>query len=182
MERGSRMRSGSSTKRRADRRSGSRSPTSRPERRDLAGDRARFPAQFHHHEPRGRHDRRDRRVGALRLIDADTGLVRQVAGTRSTRRSGTRIAAGAVRFTPDGRLRVRHRRGAAARGRPETAAVVATVSMPAESTNVSMAVVSDTRDHHDGRPSDIRPSTSPPAGSTGRSEFATGTPKIRARG
>ena len=82
------------------------------------------------------------KTGALRLIEADSGLIRQVTGTR---RSGITDRAGAVRFMPDGLLVYGTVEGPLHVVDPDTAAVIATVPMPAESTNVSMAVVSDTR-------------------------------------
>ncbi len=84
-------------------------------------------------------------TGALRLIEADTGLMRQVTGTSSHAAQEATDRAGAVRFTTDGRLVYGTVEGPLHVVDPDTAAVVATVPMPAESTNVSMAVVSDTR-------------------------------------
>lgn len=83
-------------------------------------------------------------VGALRIIEADSGLVRQVPGTSSHAAQEATDRAGAVRFTQAGRLVYGTVEGPLQVVDPDTAAVVATVPMPAESTNVAMAVVSDT--------------------------------------
>lgn len=84
-------------------------------------------------------------TGALRLIDADSGLVRQVTGTSTHAAQEATDRAGAARFTTDGRLLYGTVEGPLQVVDPDTAAVVATVPMPADSTNVSMTVVSDTR-------------------------------------
>jgi len=84
-------------------------------------------------------------TGALRLIEADTGLMRQVTGTSSHAPQEATDRAGAARFTTDGRLVYGTVEGPLHVVDPDTAAVVVTVPMPAESTNVSMTVVSDTR-------------------------------------
>lgn len=83
-------------------------------------------------------------IGALRLIDADTGMVRQVTGTSSHEAQWFSDRAGAVRFTPDGRLLYGTVEGPLLVVDPATAAVIATVHLPAESANVSMVVASDT--------------------------------------
>ena len=84
-------------------------------------------------------------TGALRLIEADTGLMREVTGTSTHAAQEATDRAGAVRFTTDGRLVYGTVEGPLHVVDPDTAAVVATVPMPPESSNVSMAVVSDTR-------------------------------------
>lgn len=84
-------------------------------------------------------------TGSLRLIDANSGVVRQVAGTAVHEPEWNTNRAGAVRFTPDGRLLYGTMEGPLLVVDPEAAAVVATVPTPAESTNVSMAVVSDSQ-------------------------------------
>ncbi|MDQ0575801.1 nSTAND1 domain-containing NTPase [Agromyces albus] len=84
-------------------------------------------------------------IGTLRLIDADTGLIRQVTGTSVHDAQDATDRAGAVRFIPNGRLVYGTVEGPLQVVDPDAAAVVATVPMPAESTNVSMTVVSDTR-------------------------------------
>jgi DNA-binding SARP family transcriptional activator/DNA-binding beta-propeller fold protein YncE len=84
-------------------------------------------------------------IGTLRLIDANTGVGREVTGTSSHDAVWLSDRAGAVRFMPDGRLVYGTVEGPLLVVDPDTAAVVATVPMPAESTNVSMTVVSDTQ-------------------------------------
>ena len=84
-------------------------------------------------------------VGMLRLIDANTGLIRHVSGTSVHEAQWNTDQAGAVRFTPGGLLVYGTVEGPLLVVDPDAAAVVTTVSMPAESTNVSMTVVSDTR-------------------------------------
>ncbi|MET0976043.1 MAG: WD40 repeat domain-containing protein [Leifsonia sp.] len=84
-------------------------------------------------------------IGTLRLIDADTGSIRQVTGTSSHKAQGATDRAGAARFTPGGLLVYGTVEGPMHVVDPGAAAVVATVPMPAESTNVAMTVVSDTR-------------------------------------
>ena len=70
--------------------------------------------------------------------------MRQVSGISAHEAQWNTDRAGAVRFTPDGRLLYGTVEGPLLVVDPETAAVIATVPMPAQSTNVSMAVVSDT--------------------------------------
>ncbi|KRE28525.1 hypothetical protein ASG80_21020 [Agromyces sp. Soil535] len=84
-------------------------------------------------------------IGMLRLIDANTGLIREVTGTSVHEAQESTDRAGAVRFTPGGLLVYGTVEGPLHVVDPDAAAVVATVPMPAESTNVSMTVVSDTR-------------------------------------
>lgn len=83
-------------------------------------------------------------VGMLRLIDADTGEVRQVTGTPVHEAQWNTDRAGAVRFTPEGRLVYGTVEGSLLVVDPDTASVVSSVPVAAESTNVSMAVASDT--------------------------------------
>lgn len=83
-------------------------------------------------------------VGALRLIEVETGLVRQVTGTTAHAAQEATDRAGAARFTTDGRLLYGTVEGPLLVVDADAAAVDATVPMPADSTNVSMAVVSDT--------------------------------------
>ena len=83
-------------------------------------------------------------VGALQLIDVNTGLVRQVSGTSIHEAQWNTDRAGAVRFMPDGRLVYGTVEGPLLVVDPNTAAVIATVSMPADSSNVAMTVVADT--------------------------------------
>ena len=73
-------------------------------------------------------------TGALRLIEADTGLMRQVTGTSSHAAQAATDRAGAARFTTDGRLLYGTVEGPLHVVDPDAAAVVATVPMPAEST------------------------------------------------
>jgi DNA-binding SARP family transcriptional activator/DNA-binding beta-propeller fold protein YncE len=84
-------------------------------------------------------------VGGLRLIDANSGLVRQVTGTSLHEAQWNTNQAGTVGFTPSGRLVYGTFEGPLLVVDPGTAAVLATIPMPAKSTNVSMIVVSDTR-------------------------------------
>lgn len=84
-------------------------------------------------------------TGSLHLIDADSGAVRQVAGTAAHAPQWHSDRAGTVRFTPGGRLLYGTVEGPLLVVDPATAAVVATVPMPAGSTNVSMTVVSDSQ-------------------------------------
>ena len=83
--------------------------------------------------------------GGLRLIDVDTGLIRQVGGTAVHEAQWNTDRAGAVRFLPDGRLVYGTVEGPLLVVDPNTAAVIATVSMPPDSSNVAMTVVDDTR-------------------------------------
>ncbi|MGW4930931.1 nSTAND1 domain-containing NTPase [Agromyces sp. NPDC004153] len=83
-------------------------------------------------------------VGELRLIDVESGLVRQVTGTSAHEAQWNTNRAGAVRFTSDGRLLYGTVEGPLLVVDPEAATVIATVPMPPESSNVSMSVVSDT--------------------------------------
>lgn len=85
------------------------------------------------------------RTGAVRLIDADSGAIRTVTGTSSHPPQEATDRAGAVRFTPQGRLLYGTVEGPLQVVDPGSAAVVATIAMRAESTNVAMAIVSDTR-------------------------------------
>ncbi|MFE5672043.1 BTAD domain-containing putative transcriptional regulator [Agromyces sp. NPDC056523] len=84
-------------------------------------------------------------IGMLRIIDANTGSIRQVTGTSVHDAQGNTDRAGAVRFTPGGLLVYGTVEGPLQLVDADDAAVVATVPMPAGSTNVAMAVVSDTR-------------------------------------
>ena len=84
-------------------------------------------------------------TGALRLIEADTGLMRQVTGTTSHAAQWTTDRAGAAASRPTDASLYGTVEGPLHVVDPDTAAVVATVPMPADSTNVSMTVVSDTR-------------------------------------
>lgn len=83
--------------------------------------------------------------GSLRVIDANTGSIREVAGTPVHDAQESTDRAGAVRFTPSGSLVYGTVEGPLYLVDPDAAAVVATVPMPPDSTNVAMAVVSDTR-------------------------------------
>jgi DNA-binding SARP family transcriptional activator/outer membrane protein assembly factor BamB len=82
-------------------------------------------------------------VGMLRLIDVGTGQVRQVAGTSVHEAQWNTDRAGAVRFTPEGRLVYGTVEGSLLIVDPSSATVVASVPVAADSTNVSMAVASD---------------------------------------
>jgi DNA-binding SARP family transcriptional activator len=84
-------------------------------------------------------------TGALRLIETETGLIRQVTGTSSHAAQEATDRAGAARFTNDGHLVYGTVEGPLLMVDPDAAAVVATVPMPGDSTNGSMTVVSDTR-------------------------------------
>ena len=84
-------------------------------------------------------------IGMLRIIDANTGSIRQVTGTSVHDAQENTDRAGAVRFTPGGLLVYGTLEGPLQLVDPDAATVVATVPMPADSTNVAMAVVSDTR-------------------------------------
>ena len=85
------------------------------------------------------------RVGAVHLIDANTGLTRSVTGTSTHEPQWNSDQAGVVRFTPDGRLLYGTFEGPLLVIDPRSASVMTVVSMPEESTNVSMAVLSDMR-------------------------------------
>lgn len=84
-------------------------------------------------------------TGSLRVIDATSGVVREVTGTVVHEPQWNTDRAGAIRFTPDGRLLYGTVEGPLLVVDPDTAAVVASVPMPADSTNVSMTVVSDSQ-------------------------------------
>ena len=84
-------------------------------------------------------------VGGLRLIDANSGLTRQVTGTSLHEAQLNTNQAGTVGFTPSGRLLYGTFEGPLLVVDPATAAAVATIPMPAKAANVSMTVVSDTR-------------------------------------
>ncbi|GAA1061061.1 hypothetical protein GCM10009573_24880 [Agromyces bracchium] len=84
-------------------------------------------------------------VGSLRLVEANSGEVRQVADTAVHEPVWNTDRAGTVRFTPEGRLLYGTVEGPLLMVDAATAAVVATVPMPAESANVSMTVVSDSQ-------------------------------------
>ena len=83
-------------------------------------------------------------LGGLRLIDVDTGLIRQVSGTSVHEAQWNTDRAGAVRFLRDGRLVYGTVEGPLHVVDPNTAAMIATVPMPPNSSNVAMTVVDDT--------------------------------------
>lgn len=84
-------------------------------------------------------------VGTLRLIDVTEGGVRVVAGVPNHEPQPNTDRAGAVRFTPGGRLLYGTVEGRLLVVDPPSAAVLSAIPMPPEATNVSLAVLSDSQ-------------------------------------
>ncbi|HTH05343.1 MAG TPA: WD40 repeat domain-containing protein, partial [Ilumatobacteraceae bacterium] len=83
--------------------------------------------------------------GVVRLIDVESGLTRIVSGTVAHEPQQNSARAGVVRFTNDGRLVYGTVEGPLLLIDPDAAVVVGAVPMPAESANVAMVILDDTR-------------------------------------